>query len=210
MVKKFVFDIGNVLSTFDSQQLVRTYIPDEEARQQLLSLLFPALWNKYDQGLIQEEEIIEIVVRQMPAFQKEIRLLMHHWAKQLKVHQKNLALVQSLEQEAYILSNLPQQAETELARQGIFKPVKDYLASWRVHLVKPDPAIYQVFLRKMGLTAEECFFIDDHLENVEAARKAGMSAVQLFNIDDLEQVLIEAGALFKTVPEMDADETKGS
>ena len=44
-------------------------------------------------------------------------------------------------------------------------------------LVKPDAAIYELFLRRAGLSAEACVFIDDSLANVEGARAVGMHAI---------------------------------
>ena len=42
-------------------------------------------------------------------------------------------------------------------------------------MLKPEVEIYQAFLAKYGLVAEECLFVDDREENVSGARKAGMN-----------------------------------
>ena len=196
MTKVFVFDIGNVLSTFDSSALIRSFFSDPASQDQIHRILFPELWNRYDQGLVSEDEMIETAAALMPEKRIKIEQMMKSWARQLKVHQKNLELVRSIVQDCYILSNLPEQAELELARQGLFDSIKDYAASWRLKLVKPDPAIYQAFLDKTGLNAADCIFIDDHIENVEAARHAGMQGIHLRSIDDLENVLVQNGAIF--------------
>ena len=44
-------------------------------------------------------------------------------------------------------------------------------------VMKPDPAIYQIALEKVGCRPEEAVFLDDFIENVEGARKLGMHAV---------------------------------
>jgi putative hydrolase of the HAD superfamily len=41
---------------------------------------------------------------------------------------------------------------------------------------KPDLAFFQLIEQRTGLLPNEMFFIDDRIENVEAARKAGWSA----------------------------------
>jgi putative hydrolase of the HAD superfamily len=43
---------------------------------------------------------------------------------------------------------------------------------------KPDPAIYEICLSKLGLLPNECLFVDDSLENVEGALKLGIHAIQ--------------------------------
>jgi epoxide hydrolase-like predicted phosphatase len=48
-----------------------------------------------------------------------------------------------------------------------------------VGMRKPDPAIYELTLERLGdgVSAEQCLFVDDADVNVEAARQLGMSAV---------------------------------
>jgi putative hydrolase of the HAD superfamily len=43
---------------------------------------------------------------------------------------------------------------------------------------KPDPAIYELTLSRLGVAAEECVFVDDLETNCEAARELGMAAVR--------------------------------
>jgi putative hydrolase of the HAD superfamily len=50
--------------------------------------------------------------------------------------------------------------------------------SHRLLMLKPEAAIYQHALEGLGVPADEVLFIDDRKENVEAAREAGMVAIQ--------------------------------
>jgi len=47
-----------------------------------------------------------------------------------------------------------------------------------VGMRKPDPAIYELTLERLGVMAEECVFVDDLELNCEAARALGMTAVR--------------------------------
>lgn len=49
--------------------------------------------------------------------------------------------------------------------------------SCEVGLRKPDPAIWDLTLEHMGLDAAEAVFLDDHPQNVEAARAMGIRSV---------------------------------
>ena len=60
--------------------------------------------------------------------------------------------------------------------------------SCEVGLVKPDPRIYQLALKKLDLPPGEVVFIDDFRQNIEGARTAGMQAI-LF--EDIDQALEE-------------------
>jgi putative hydrolase of the HAD superfamily len=43
---------------------------------------------------------------------------------------------------------------------------------------KPDPAIYELTLERLGVSANECVFVDDLQPNCETARALGMLAVR--------------------------------
>jgi putative hydrolase of the HAD superfamily len=65
--------------------------------------------------------------------------------------------------------------------------------SAEVGMMKPDPRIYQMALDKLGVLADQSVFLDDTLENVEAARALGMHGI-LFReperaLRDLEEIL---------------------
>jgi putative hydrolase of the HAD superfamily len=47
-----------------------------------------------------------------------------------------------------------------------------------VGMRKPDPAIYELTLERLGVAAEECVFVDDLEPNCETARRLGMSVVR--------------------------------
>ena len=44
-------------------------------------------------------------------------------------------------------------------------------------IAKPDPKIYKMVLEKLGFAPEETVFVDDFIENIEAAQKLGMHGI---------------------------------
>ncbi len=74
-------------------------------------------------------------------------------------------------------------SNTELAhvdlwkRNGFMEIFDETIVSNEVHLLKPDEKIYLLMFERLGLQAEECVFIDDVLENVEAAEKVGVHGI---------------------------------
>jgi putative hydrolase of the HAD superfamily len=65
--------------------------------------------------------------------------------------------------------------------------------SYQLRIAKPDPAIYRHMLAQLGTLPEETLFIDDKLENIEAARALGIQAIQFSSVDRLRADLIVAG-----------------
>ncbi len=51
--------------------------------------------------------------------------------------------------------------------------------SFDLHLIKPNPEIYEFVLNQHGLIPEETLFIDDNSSNISAARKVGLLTYQL-------------------------------
>jgi len=71
------------------------------------------------------------------------------------------------------------------------------IVSYKVGAMKPDPAIYREALRRSGLPAEACVFVDDRQENVEGARRVGMHA---FRFTSAEQCAADLESLGVVIP----------
>jgi len=69
----------------------------------------------------------------------------------------------------------------------------DYILSFELGLVKPEPEIYFEAARRAGCRPEECVFIDDMPENVEAAVKLGMTGIVYAPDTDLAAELEKLG-----------------
>ena len=45
------------------------------------------------------------------------------------------------------------------------------------HLLKPDPAIYELLIERLGVAAPECLFVDDQPANIAGAEAVGMQTI---------------------------------
>ena len=59
-------------------------------------------------------------------------------------------------------------------------------------LIKPDPALFELVLKRYRLNAEEVYFIDDSMPNIVAARELGMQALHFKRSDDCYRQIREA------------------
>jgi len=95
-----------------------------------------------------------------------------------------------------LLSNawedLRQTMHTRWDIDGLFD---ELIISAEVKLVKPDPRIFHLAIVRLGVQPGEAIFIDDIAENVEAARKEGLIAIQFQDtqktLDQINQYLTE-------------------
>ena len=117
--------------------------------------------------------------------------------------QKNTALLKKLHEAGigvYYLSNIGEQAFGYLTNtHEFFQYMDGGIASYREGLLKPDPAIFELFLERYGKRAQECVFVDDTPVNAEAAASLGFHSVILKNIDDLTDELKKIDELAKII-----------
>ena len=77
-----------------------------------------------------------------------------------------------------ILSNSADGARREEERRYRFTDlVDDVVYSHEVGLAKPDPAIFELACRRLGVRPREVVFVDDLPNNIEAAARCGLQAV---------------------------------
>jgi FMN phosphatase YigB (HAD superfamily) len=85
-----------------------------------------------------------------------------------------------------VLSNMPIEISTYMRQHAPWFRDFDYVCfSAEVQLAKPEAAIFEACLKVVRSRPEECLFIDDRAENVEAARALGMQAVQFVSVQQL-------------------------
>ena len=61
---------------------------------------------------------------------------------------------------------------------GVLQHFREFVVSYQLGLLKPDPRIYREVPRRSGLPAAACVFIDDRAANVEGAIQAGMHGIR--------------------------------
>lgn len=60
--------------------------------------------------------------------------------------------------------------------------------SCEVGLAKPDPRIFRLCLKRLGLPAGAALFVDDRADNVEAAARVGLATLHFEGRDVLERL----------------------
>jgi putative hydrolase of the HAD superfamily len=82
----------------------------------------------------------------------------------------------------------------EGAREGhrLCKHFDVFVESARVGLRKPDPRIYELVCRELGVAPSRAAFLDDIGRNLKTARALGMSTIK---VDDPDVALRELGTL---------------
>lgn len=187
MIRNIVFDMGNVLIRFDPALFLSRYVLTEAQRELLLEQVFRSVeWVMLDRGTLDEAAAEQRILPRLPEpLWAVARDLIEAWDEPLLPVRGMLELVQQLKGQGYrlyLLSNAAARQPLYWSRAEASRLMDGALISAQVGLLKPDPRIYQTFLQRFALRAEECVFIDDTPLNVEAAQREGMSGI-LFRQD---------------------------
>lgn len=92
---------------------------------------------------------------------------------------------------------------------ALFQKDDRFIFSYRFQCAKPDPELYRRALEVVGALPHQVVFIDDLLENVQAARALGMHAIQFEDSAQLMQALRADGLLPDPRPAVGSTPTAG-
>lgn len=184
MLTTLVFDIGNVLLRWDVELLYGRLIPDGAERRRFLAEVLPPEWNlEQDRGRSWPEAEAERIAL-FPQHEALIRAFRRHWHETIPGDiPPNVAVL-----EAALAAGIPTFAITNFAADTFKEAETRFPFLSRFHgrvvsaeerLLKPDPAIYRVFLERFGKTASECLFMDDSPANIAAAGALGFATIHV-------------------------------
>lgn len=191
-----IFDLGNVVVTWDPVAIVRSVIEGPGAVRLAEQLFAHADWVEVDRGTLTLDEAALRAIERTDVDADIIHAIYRAVAPSLLPLPQSVELLHSLKKQGhqlYALSNMGHVSADYLQQHGVFWPLfNDVIISARVGLVKPELAIYRHMLQQFGLRAEEAVFIDDSLPNVLAARELGLRAIHyLSHAQCLAELLVE-------------------
>ncbi len=88
-----------------------------------------------------------------------------------------------------LLSNAWDDLRQDLEQLGLLDVFDETIISAEVRLRKPDLHIFQLAINRLGVNPAQAVFVDDFLENITAARQAGLAAIHFQNPEQARQEL---------------------
>lgn len=201
MIKNIVFDFGGVLMDWDPRYFFRTYFNDDEKMEWFLKNIAKDEWNaEQDRGRSLAEGT-EILVKQHPDWEKEIRAYYDNWATMLKSDiPKNVEVLRELDGHYQLYGLTNWSAETfpyALKHYDFFKLFEGKIVvSGTEKLIKPGREIFDVLISRYQIQPEESVFIDDNAKNIDTAKSLGFETVHILPDTDLEKELRQLGLNF--------------
>ena len=191
MIKNIIFDMGQVLLTFDPLLFIsKLGISDKNDIDILLREIYKSLeWSMMDRGSLSEEEASKIISKRVPDHLKEyVPKLTSEWTRPIIPIVGAKELIKELKDNGYkiyLLSNASLNHKNYWHKVPGSEYFDGVVVSSYIKLVKPDPRIYKYLLDKYDLKASESVFIDDSTLNVEGATYSGLKGI-VFHGDYIE------------------------
>lgn len=178
-----VFDVGNVLYNWDIRHLYGKLIDDPARLDWFCENVVTPEWHfQHDVGRDLADTSAELIAR-YPDERNLIEAYGPRWLETIPGPVPGMIkLVDDI-----AAHGLPLFAITNFSHEfwprfretaPVFRHFHDVLVSGEHGLVKPDPAIYALAVRRFGIDPACALFVDDRADNVEAAREAGFQAVR--------------------------------
>lgn len=194
-INAIIFDLGNVLLGWDARALYQRFLLDPQAVDSFLEQIRFSEWNaQQDAGRPFREGVAELS-RQFPQHAHLIQAYDTHWQESITgTYDETIEIARELKQAGwslYLLTNFSAEKFELIRDQHSFLSLfDDMIISGEHRLIKPDPAIFEFTLERIGRQAHECLFIDDSLPNVEAARSLGFKAIHYHSPSQLRSELL--------------------
>jgi len=200
MTKILVFDLGGVLIDWNPRYLYRKLIDDEDDIDFFLSEVCNSKWNlKQDAGRTLAEATAERIAL-FPEKKSLIEAFYDRWEEMLggEIGEsvKILRELKNKGESIYALTNWS--GETFPIAEERFDFLQWFdgtLVSGVEKMVKPDPAIFHLLLKRYELRAQDCLFIDDSIINIDAASEMGFETHHFKSPAGLRQNLIDVNLL---------------
>lgn len=193
VIRNIVFDMGGVLIQWTPELVMNDCGCTEEEKKLFRKEIFgEKIWTALDGGTVTNEEAVEnILCRVGEQYRKSVtEICCNWWNHPLHEMPGMRDLIETLHRngyQLYILSN------AEVHQQEYYHqlPGGEYftgvLTSALEKKIKPCPSIYETFLKKFHLKAEECFFTDDRAANCYMAEQSGFVSEVFHDTEDLKK-----------------------
>lgn len=196
LITTVVFDVGKVLFRWDLRYLFAKLIDDRQELEWFVTNVVTPEWHfQHDAGRSLAEMTAERIA-EFPQFASLIDIYAKRFNETIPGPVEGmLEIVGELAERGvplFAITNFGAEFwDMFRPTQPIFGLFRDIIVSGVEKMVKPDPAIYALALRRFGLVYGEAIFIDDNIDNVLTARANGFVAHHFTDAAGLRSELAE-------------------
>jgi len=192
-VDAVLFDFGNVLIDLDYPKIIQEFKKVANKNQENIRKLVmdSKVLIKFETGQIGPDRFLNAVnqILATSLSEQEFETIWNSMLKSITKERMDKVLEIGKRFDTYILSNSNITHEIAFeamvmdatGKESIRDFVKEAYFSHEIGMRKPDQDIYEFVIDDISNYPSRMLFLDDRLDNIEAARTAGLKAVQIFN-----------------------------
>ena len=195
MIKAVIFDIGGVLEKdtdeFAFRRMSKVFNRDVNLVRKAVEDIIP----DFQVGKITNKEFFKRLASELK-LEIPIKDWINLWRdtyvegrKPYKEVEKLLVNLRNSKYKLAALSNTESPNAKFNRRNGRYKHFNVVVLSCEVGLGKPNPEIYKLTMKKLGLKPQECVFIDDKGKYLIPAKKLGINTILFRNSKQLKKDL---------------------
>ncbi len=201
MIKTIFFDIGGVLIDIHPERTYQYLSDSADVEFNMVKESFP--WDAHDQyerGIINNEDWFIAYKESLPQPCCLKRSdFWNAWKLLLGEEKNTVNILEDVNKQysIWLLSNTnPKHIQDEIEKRYLFPSlVNGAVYSFDVGVRKPEKEIYEIAMQRANANPQECFFIDDLLENIQAAKQIGIEGIHFISSEQLKQELVHLGII---------------
>ena len=184
-IKNVIFDLGGVILKGQAAGVLTELNIDEKERNEL-SRFFDN-WEALDRGeMTLEEKYDECNFKD----DKYKDFLINYY----KVRDNNddvIRLINKLKSNGYniyVLSDSNKEVADHVKKLDVLKNIDGFVISCDYHALKQDGILFEILLNNYNLNSDECYLIDDLVENINTAKKYNIDGYVFDENDDISKL----------------------
>ena len=201
MIKTIFFDIGGVLIDIHPERTYQYLSDSADVEVNMVKESFP--WDAHDQyerGIMNNEDWFITYKESLPQPCCLKRSdFWNAWKLLLGEEKNTVNILEALNKQysIWLLSNTnPKHIQDEIEKRYLFPSlVNGAVYSFDVGVRKPEKEIYEIAMQRADANPQECLFIDDLLENIQAAKQIGIEGIHFISSEQLKQELVHLGII---------------
>jgi putative hydrolase of the HAD superfamily len=183
VVLNIVFDLGGVVVTWEPEVIIAKVFADPVMQARVRTqIIGHADWLALDRGTLPRQDAIVRAAKRTGLPDADVAELLRQVPPALVAIPGTVDLLYRLQAQGhtlFCLSNMHVASIDHLEKSYTFWEVfAGVVISCRLHLCKPEPAIYTYLLETYGLDGANTVFIDDTEVNLSAAAQFGIRTVK--------------------------------
>jgi FMN phosphatase YigB (HAD superfamily) len=198
VIRTLLFDMGNVLVHFSHDRMCEQIgALCGHAGSELRQILIDSGWQwDFERGLVTPDEFHQWFESKFQT-KVDLQVLAHAASDIFTLNTPIVPVLDELKSRGHrlVLMSNTSIFHYEFVRQQfqVLDRFDDFVLSFEVRALKPQPEIYEAALKKIGCDAPDCFYTDDIVQYVDQGRKHGLDAEVFTTVDSLKHQLATRG-----------------